>query len=353
MQAQTEPVGGVGVRPTAGRFVFLDGLRGIAALLVAAMHAAAIFKLNIDLPNVGLAVDFFFCLSGFVIALAYDAKIRTSLTFGQFAWRRFARLYPMLFIGIILGAIVAFTKQPASSVAIDVALALTLIPVLTGFLSYPLNFPMWSLFFEGLANIAYGIDGGRIRPNVLMIIAAFGGLLLVALVAAAGHVITFGVGGRSFVLGVVRVFYPFVVGVLIHRLSIWKWAPRVPAWMLAIALSAALIAPTHAWLYQAAMVSVIMPGIVALGAAATVGGGRRLWGELGRVSYPLYLIHAPLLELMLRLLGGAHSLYFAGGALLATVALAFVALMVLDEPIRKGLLTMPAAAFGSRARPAE
>ncbi len=78
---------------------------GELPLSVGILHAGQIFNVNI-IPRHGyLAVDFFFCLSGFVIAYAYEAR-----PFGQYSWSRFAllrviRLYPMVVVGISLGTI--------------------------------------------------------------------------------------------------------------------------------------------------------------------------------------------------------------------------------------------------------
>ena len=76
------------------RFVSLDGLRGIAAIAVMLFHVSLGY-----MPGGSLAVDFFFCLSGFVIALAFGKRFANGLSFRAFAKARFARLYPMMFIG--------------------------------------------------------------------------------------------------------------------------------------------------------------------------------------------------------------------------------------------------------------
>lgn len=84
-------------------------MRGIAALAVVALHTCVIFDLPWSFPAAGLAVDFFFCLSGVVIASAYDSRIETMGMRGF--WRRRAeRLYPMIIVGVLLGGIVAAWK---------------------------------------------------------------------------------------------------------------------------------------------------------------------------------------------------------------------------------------------------
>jgi len=59
------------------RYESLDGMLGLCALIVVLYHCG--YGLNTP-PLVGsgwLSVDVFFVLSGFVIALAYEDKLRT------------------------------------------------------------------------------------------------------------------------------------------------------------------------------------------------------------------------------------------------------------------------------------
>ena len=56
-------------------YVLLDGMRGIAAISVLLLHVQLTFNLPLTMVNAPLAVDFFLCLSGLVVAHAYDARI--------------------------------------------------------------------------------------------------------------------------------------------------------------------------------------------------------------------------------------------------------------------------------------
>ncbi|MGN1359501.1 MAG: acyltransferase family protein, partial [Kiritimatiellia bacterium] len=90
------------------RFEVLDGLRGIAALLVVAFHLLESYSggdHTRQILNHGyLAVDFFFVLSGFVIGYAYDDRWGQGLTLREFFKRRLVRLHPMVVFGTLLGA---------------------------------------------------------------------------------------------------------------------------------------------------------------------------------------------------------------------------------------------------------
>ena len=72
-------------------YILLDGLRGVAALMVLVFHVFDICSSNI-IPHGYLAVDLFFVLSGFVIGYAYDDRWPQGLTAGQFFRRRLIRL---------------------------------------------------------------------------------------------------------------------------------------------------------------------------------------------------------------------------------------------------------------------
>src|SRR5476651_1716285 len=92
--------------PAKKHYEILDGLRGVASILVVCFH---LFE-NLcsdrfhQIINHGyLAVDFFFLLSGFVVAYAYDDRW-AKMTQWDFYKRRLIRLQPMVIMGSIIGA---------------------------------------------------------------------------------------------------------------------------------------------------------------------------------------------------------------------------------------------------------
>ena len=152
---------------TKPHYELLDGLRGVAALLVMCYHIFEGFATSpIDQHfNHGyMAVDFFFILSGFVIGYAYDDRWKTTLTLKGFFKRRLIRLHPMVIMGAVLGAVSYCiqgcvrwdgTHVSLTFVLIALFLSMFLIPVLPGSgadvrgntAMFPLNGPSWSLFF--------------------------------------------------------------------------------------------------------------------------------------------------------------------------------------------------------------
>ena len=94
-------------------YELLDGLRGVAALLVVWYHLFEAFATSpVDQRfNHGyLAVDFFFLLSGFVIGYAYDERWGRGLRMRDFIKRRLIRLHPMVVLGALLGAAAFFVQ---------------------------------------------------------------------------------------------------------------------------------------------------------------------------------------------------------------------------------------------------
>src|SRR6201996_3312229 len=98
---------------TKQHFEILDGLRGIAALAVVTFHFMEWAYSDYSRNFIGhgfLAVDFFFCLSGFVIGYAYDDRI-AKMGVWEFFKSRIIRLHPLVILGSVLG-LLAFLFDP-------------------------------------------------------------------------------------------------------------------------------------------------------------------------------------------------------------------------------------------------
>ncbi|MBQ0144873.1 MAG: acyltransferase, partial [Bacteroidales bacterium] len=95
-------------------YAILDGLRGVAALMVVGYHLFEAIAFAAGAPEQKmfhgfLAVDFFLMLSGFVMGYAYDDRWDT-MSVGGFFRRRLIRLHPLVVMGGVIGAI-AFIGQ--------------------------------------------------------------------------------------------------------------------------------------------------------------------------------------------------------------------------------------------------
>jgi peptidoglycan/LPS O-acetylase OafA/YrhL len=210
------------------RFHVLDGMRGLAAILVMLYH----YYYNSEsrgtwasalLGNAYLAVDFFFILSGYVICHSYGEKLLGGMSPVDYLTRRIARLFPMMAFGLLLGlpALYCFTVSGQTNyLPRDIVIAtianLFFIPFLgvKGSL-FPTDGPLWSIFFELVASVAF-IGLIRTKRRALVIICAASlGLLLITAFIAGFHV---GWGTENFFGGFPRVFYGFTCGMLLYQL---------------------------------------------------------------------------------------------------------------------------------------
>ncbi len=102
-------------------FEALDGLRGLAALSIVIFHLYEFITPDYTKSPIGhgyLAVDFFFCLSGFVIGYAYDERAQ-QLGLMTFFRNRLIRLHPMVIWGSVIG-LIGYIFDPFNGAA-DVA----------------------------------------------------------------------------------------------------------------------------------------------------------------------------------------------------------------------------------------
>lgn len=358
-------------------YELLDGLRGVAALLVVWYHLFEAFATSpVDQRfNHGyLAVDFFFLLSGFVIGYAYDERWGRGLRMRDFIKRRLIRLHPMVVLGALLGAAAFFVQgsvrwngEPVSTGMVLAALlcGLLLIPAWPGAghevrgngEMYPLNGPGWSLFFEYLGNLLYMLLLRRLPTRWLTLLVALTGAALAAFaigdLSGYGHL---GVGwtlaGSNFPGGMLRLLFAFPAGLLLAR----RFRPvriRGAFWLCSLSLAVLLAMPyvgseqNHLFngLYDTLSTLLLFPLLLWLGASghATDAATARICGFLGDISYPLYMVHYPSMYLFYAWVWN-HGYTFSevwpvAVALFAgNILLAWFVLKIYDEPLRR-LLT--------------
>jgi peptidoglycan/LPS O-acetylase OafA/YrhL len=344
------------------RFLGLDFLRGGAALCVVLLHWCD----GVGLPWFGygyLAVEFFFLLSGFVIAHSYEARLLGTMPFGYFMRVRFVRLYPMILAGVAAGLfrfvirthLVPEAHGSASEyLHLSVANAL-MIPVWhsTDLVSgsgpgtaYPLDQPLWSLFYEGLAYVVYAACIRRFSKTALV------GITLTGLVGLIVVISTGWVNSDTipvpFAAQAPRVIFSFFFGVLIYRLHNGmhlRFAAAGPL-ALSVILIAILALPkghNDLW-FEIGTVAVGFPVILVLGANhQPIGFGAWAGKLIGDLSYPVYALHVPLLWMIT---GGLKvvlhydriSPVLLGAFAVTTVCiLSWLALKLYDEPMRRWL----------------
>jgi peptidoglycan/LPS O-acetylase OafA/YrhL len=334
------------------RFVFLDGLRGMAAICVLVFHIVQQQSLT-ALPNAGLAVDFFYVLSGFVIAFAYDQRIRDgSLSLRQFGLARLRRLYPLLALATLLGFVIflggVFIKHTVTlrDALFALVLALMLLPSYVfpqWATAFPLNMAAWSLAFEAYVNIIYATIAKRLSNNILSGLVALGAALEIANAVRLGG-ISGGNDQGNFVLGFARVIYPFFCLILICRLPRRQELPRFIGYILAISLPIVLLAePTQNQYYGMFLVLFYFPALVYFGSVVEVNATQATvlrW--LGEISYPVYILQAPVIRLGAEILRHVKLSYiavvsFSVAEILLSLAVAQAAVRYFDRPVQEYL----------------
>ena len=366
------------------RFEILDGLRGVAAVIVVVFH---LFEPYSDpahqLLNHGyLAVDFFYVLSGFVIGYAYDDRWH-KMTIKDFFKRRLVRLHPLLIMGNLLGAILFYfgassawpliENAPCWKVLLLFLLGCTMLPALTSWdirgqqETHPFNGPSWSLLYEYIGNILYALIIHRFSKTVLTIFVIGSAFFILDL---SLNLDVFGllasrsppthytvIGGwcitpTQVYIGFTRLLYPLLAGLLVFRMN---KLIKVTAgfWWCSLLITIILVMPrigggAHAWwngAYEAFCILIVCPVIVAMGAGSTITGKRSvdLCQFLGEISYPLYITHYPFIYLQTAWIYShpdaslGTTIFLNVSTFVMAVGTAYACLKLYDIPVRAWL----------------
>lgn len=364
---------------TKPHYELLDGLRGVAALLVIWYHIFEGYAFAgggmIETANHGyLAVDFFFMLSGFVISYAYDDRWGKTMSLKDFFKRRLIRLHPMVIMGAVIGVIFFYlqgsvkwdgTEVPFSLVMLSLLMGILFIPAIPG-ASYDirgngemfsLNGPSWSLFFEYIGNILYALFIRRFSNKVLTIWTILLGLGLgyFALCDVAGYG-CIGVGWTldkaNLIGGFLRMSFPFSLGMLLAR-NFKPIQVKGAFWICAIALAILFHIPyiasngpiSYNGVFEILCIAIVFPILIWVGASGktTDNASTQVCKFLGDISFPVYIIHYPLMYLFYswlikeKLYTFGETWYIAIIVMMSSILIAYICLKLYDEPARKWL----------------
>lgn len=375
-----------------GRYDVLDGMRGIAALCVMIYHLSQLARTRLIFGSASLAVDFFFILSGFVIAHSYGKRLREGGSVSEYLSKRYIRLYPMFAAGILLGGSTLFLFRRAGlaegssgEILGGLAYNLAFLPYInvlwirgvTKGAIFPANPPAWSLFFEVIASYAFILlSKANVRRLVQIVAASFAATVLSSLVltlAKNGFFdMAMGWGLENIWGGFPRVLFGFTLGVLIHSFVSDKTPRRAGSsnafgGLSVLPKASAFFAKAHSlargWpggsytLYIALMLVflfnwpkngpyslfillIVAPCLVYLAARTRCKNEieAKVARFLGWISYPVYCLHYPI----------GRAVYLASGqreagallipiAVAATLILAMAFAKYFDEPLRDWL----------------
>jgi peptidoglycan/LPS O-acetylase OafA/YrhL len=298
------------------------------------------------------------------------------MSMGQFFKRRLIRLHPMLVMGAVMGfmafALVGFerwdgTAAPLNWVMMALLLTMFMIPAVPGIPyevrgngeMFPLNGPAWSLFFEYIGNILYALFIRRLSTKMLSVLTIVLGVLHAWFFV--GDVSGYGMMGVGWTIdevnfwgGLLRMLFPFTLGMLLARTFKPKKV-RGAFWVCSLVLIALFSVPyiesagavNLNCLYEFICVAFIFPALVWLGACGSITEGNktthRINKALGDLSYPLYIVHYPIMYIFYAWLidNEIYTLSQCFGVatlvVLSSILLAILSLKLYDEPIRRWL----------------
>ena len=345
-----------GLLKTKPHFEILDGLRGLAALVVVIFHFMEIIIADFSnnfISHGYLAVDFFFCLSGFVVSYAYDNRI-VGMGLKTFIKLRLIRLQPLVIIGSVLG-LLTFLFDPYSNLYSIYGFKETALIFLTSafLIPYPvvseryfnlfnLNAPSWSLFWEYVANLVYATILFKASRKVLppLVLLAAAGLFYVSWNSGS---LLGGWSGGTFFDGLARISFSFLMGMLIF-LSNWIIKNKLGLPGTSALLLLAFLTPYNEqwnWLVDLLIVVVYFPLIVSLGAGAGLAGKHYKINQFsGDISYPLYMTHYPFMWVFANYVvvtepGIAQLSWVIPLSIILLIGLAYLVTKFLDFPIRR------------------
>ena len=323
------------------RFTSLDAVRGLAACSVVLSHCVLLLpehereridgsigeRLLLPLFNGNAAVIIFFALSGYVLSLPYLRG--TQLPYGQFVIRRLSRIYLPFAASIVLalGLFAAMSHPPTAGASQWFA---EVWPsswpggtVLAGhFLmvgtepDMQLNAPMWTLVYEIRLSLLF--------PLVILLCRNTGVAIATSLLLLAGSIKLIIWSGQNSHPSYATAFWAtlvwtanvvpfFATGVLLskHRIRIAQWFSRLPT----MARPLLFIIPYAVFTTAPGLGSVRGDVFYDLAAALVIvlavesPGLRTLLDTpvpqfLGRISYSLYLVHLPLMMVLVPMLLG-------------------------------------------------
>jgi peptidoglycan/LPS O-acetylase OafA/YrhL len=369
----TEPIPQSTFSDSKKHLLILDALRGIAAIMVLIMHVFELYCKGdfhqLIVAHGYLAVDFFFMLSGYVMAHAYDDRW-DRMTAWDFCKRRLIRLHPLIILGMVLGALTFYAQaSPVFNKVADTTVWQLLFTMVIGFTliplspardikgwneMHPLNGPAWSLFMEYIANILHVFVLRKMSKIVLgfFVLLAATALFNLTVFGPRGDVI----GGWSLEpeqikIAFTRLLFPYMMGMLVRRVI--KLRQGKNTFLLTSLLLIAVLAFPRVggyddlWkngLYEFLVITLVFPLIIYLGAIGEVRTelGRKVSVFLGDISYPLYITHFPFICMYYGWVSRndvsvVEGLPLGIGLIIFVIVLAWLSLRFYDLPVRRWL----------------
>lgn len=355
-------------RPGARRYMWLDAARGIAAIAVMLYHYSELIGFEWLFSISYLAVDLFFMLSGFVLLHAYGHRMADGLSASKYIIARLVRLYPVFILATLIGATYFVIKvlagaddaPPMLGVIIALGQNIFFLPStakgtgLDGI--FPFSPASWSLAAELFVSVVFGLGIWKFRNSALWAVVAVAGAIFAIFAWQAGSV-DLGFNRPTFNAGLFRALSEFCLGMLLYRYSRYvKGVPTAVTLLILAAVTATFLFAPVSWPMVIFAILVLFPVLILIQPdREPTGAVARVCEVLGDLSYPVYLLHTPILLWCLGVLTTLQIdfrpfLPWLGFVIAAiTIVASVLATIVWDRPIR-GLMNSMLAAKAASGR---
>jgi peptidoglycan/LPS O-acetylase OafA/YrhL len=287
------------------RMIMLDGLRGIAAITVMIFHYHMLTGSADLFSSCYLAVDFFFLLSGFVMAEVVESFDRTAADTWHFVVGRIRRVWPAMAVGSLIGAglYVLLGELPTFYALPFLFFALISMPMLAGGNTavFPLNVPQWSLLIELVANVFHISVFCEMSTRALSAVALIGWLGAAYLTQGLHSLDTGSVSG-TLACGFMRAAFAYPLGVVLSRSRRHFGGTHARWWLSPGLLLAGLLGPgllqiSYKGAIDLLIVATVFPAALIVAVATEVPAYlASIMKKSGGLSFPLYAIHYPILD---------------------------------------------------------
>jgi peptidoglycan/LPS O-acetylase OafA/YrhL len=328
----------------------LTTLRGVFALWVMSFHLA----LSSPVAGFGgwtarrgyFGVEFFFVLSGFVLASAHSRAFMTAFhwrDYFRFVWLRIGRLYP-LHLAVIICVMACWTliypgpRPTWIEFLAEAGLAQRWL--FSGERYIPVNGPSWSISTEWTTNLFFPVLVALILRARRLWPLTFAASCGTVIWAAAENHWELDMGGTNIPWPLLRSAGEFALGMFAYRFRQRFQALGTDAALLVqMAMGIVLLRVNHSDL-----VIVILMFTLVLGLSQNEGlvskslsYGPLHW--LGTISFSIYLVQLPVIVVMRKLALAAPSqrlelIIFSGGSLAVTILVAALTHYGLEVPAR-------------------
>ncbi len=343
------------------KYVTLDGCRFLAASGVVLFHFDTDFHLGLAkvVPAVAqltAMVDFFFMLSGFVIATGYINSVVSWTDYRRFLRARLARIYPLHLATLVMSlGFVAMAAALGVSANHPEIIAMSGLPAnflllhAWGVLDHPsFNVPSWSISAEWFVYLTAPVFFTLVRRAHLLVNLALLILFTSMMIAIRSHA---GLGhwmDAAYDFGMLRAVPTFFSGVMLANILARTSINWTPSWwsVHAAGVLAICLLGTH---LPRELVLIVFALLIVAAALADRGGAPtilkgELLSSLGKSSYGLYMLHVllslPILFFLrrLQLIDTGWSLIAACATYIIAIVLSLVSYRFFETPMRR-LLT--------------